>query len=83
MVHELHAYRLFTQGGYPRMGHKYYFINVKNRLHSLFQFVWDITGQGQMSFIGRARTPGPTCLKYYSAHGVLMYFSCILQRVAR
>ena len=45
------------------MGYKYGSIQVINRLHSSFRFVWGITSQGQMSLIGRARASGPACLK--------------------
>ena len=58
-----YAYRLFTQGGFPRMGYRYGFIHGKNPLHSLFRFVWGITSQGQLPFIGWARASCPACLK--------------------
>ena len=45
------------------MGYKSGFIHIKSRFHSLFRFVWYITSQGQMSFIGRAQASSPACLK--------------------
>ena len=45
------------------MGYTYGLIHVINRLHSSFRSVCGITSQGQMSFIGRARSSGPACLK--------------------
>ena len=63
-----YAYLLFTWGSYPRMVYKYDFIHNSNRLHSIIRFVWDITSQGQMSLISRARASGSTCLKQTLLH---------------
>ena len=70
------------------MGCKYVSILVNIRLHSSFPFVWGITSQGQMSFIGRARASGPACFKQTLLHGGcvvdrLRWLPCILLRVAR
>ena len=64
MVPELHALRMVCLlKVVTRVGYEYVSIFVSNRPHSSFSFVWDITRQGQISFIRRARASGPAFLK--------------------
>ena len=52
----------------PRKDYKYGSIHNRNRLHSSFRFVRDVTSQSQMSVICQARASGPRVLnKHYSA----------------
>ena len=57
-----YAFDLFTQGGYPAWVINIIpFLSVIDyiRYHGSFE-VWS---QGQMSYFGRARSPGPGCIK--------------------